>query len=843
MWRLALKQVVAHRFRFVLTTLAVVLGVTFVSGTLVLTDTSQKLFDDKFTSRNAGIDLTVRTPVAFDAAMGVEVEHDPVPADLVAQVRAVPGAGDVAGAISGKGALLVDGAAVTSAGRPLLMSWATEPFAAFTLSRGHAPQEDGEVVLDEDTARRAGVQPGDDVTLQADTVGRFRVVGLARPVRQAAYAGSTVVLTGVGDAQRLLALGDRFSEVLVNAGSGVPVSTLERRVRETLGDRYAVSSSKDVARASTDAARTQLNYLQAMLLALAAAALLIGGYLIANTFTIVVAQRTRELALLRAAGATARQVRRLLLGEAVVVGVVGSALGTVLGIGAAAVLRSLLAAAGADLPAGPAVVHPASLLLAFTIGVVVTTTAAVAPSRRAGRVSPLEALRTASSVSVTSRRRAITGGVAALVAVGGLGIAVLGHAAVSVIGLAAVAAVVALAALGPVFAGPLTKLLGRPFATAGAPGRLAGEFAARSPRRTAATVMALTLSLALVAFMTVLAASVKGSIGDRYHEVIRADLVVESSGAEMLGGLSPEVYDRVAGLPQVAAAARMRLGHFKHGDLTTALTAVDPATIGSALRITLLRGELTDLASGGVMVSESVAKAEKLQPGDTYEMTFPKDGTQQVEVVGVFDDDLVAAFQTEYLVGLDAYARHYAEDVDADVFVTVPPGTATSTARAAIGTALQEFPNASVRDQDAAAEGRTAVIDQILGLVTVMLLLTVLIALLGITNTLALSIVERTREIGLLRAIGMTSGQLRWMVRSEAVLQATLAVVMGLLLGLGFAGATVTALGGSDPMSVVVPWGWLATVLVIGTVAGLVAGLLPARRAARLPLMEAITTS
>jgi putative ABC transport system permease protein len=224
-------------------------------------------------------------------------------------------------------------------------------------------------------------------------------------------------------------------------------------------------------------------------------------------------------------------------------------------------------------------------------------------------------------------------------------------------------------------------------------------------------------------------------------------------------------------------------------------------------------------------------------------MTFPKDGTQEVEVVGVFDDDLVAAFQTEYLVGLDSYARHYAEDVDADVFVTLLPGTATSTAQAAIGAALHEFPNASVRDQDAAAEGRTAVIDQILGLVTVMLLLTVLIALLGITNTLALSIVERTREIGLLRAIGMTGRQLRWMVRNEAVLQAAMAVVMGLALGLGFAAATVAALGGSDPMTVVVPWGWLATVLVIGTVAGLVAGMLPARRAARLPLLDAITTA
>jgi putative ABC transport system permease protein len=842
MWSLALKQVSANRFRFLLTTMAVVLGVTFVSGTLVLTDTSQKLFDDRFTSRNAGADLTVRTPVAFDAAMGVEVEHDPVPTHLVTSIRSVPGAAAVVGSISGKGTLLVDGSAVRSAGHPLVMSWSPEPFTGFTLGRGHAPQRPGELVLDEATAQRAGVRLGDDVTVQADTVGHFQVVGLATPVRKAAYAGSSVILTSVADAQTLLGLGERFSEILVKTRPGVPVSTLERDVREAVGDQYAVSSSKDVARASTDAARGQLAYLQAMLLALAAAALLIGGYLIANTFTIVVAQRTRELALLRAAGATARQVRRLLLGEAVVVGVAGSALGTLLGIGAAAVLRTLLAGAGADLPSGPAVIRPGSLLLAFAVGVVVTTTAAVAPSRRAGRVSPLEALRSSSAVSLTSRRRRITGGVAATLGAAALASVVLGNAGVAAVAAGAVATVVALAALGPVVAGPLTRVLGRPFAAAGAPGHLAAEFAARSPRRTAATVMALTLSLALVAFMTVLAASVKQDIGEHYQEVIRADLVVESSGAEMLGGLSPEVVDRISALPEVQTATRMRLGHFKHGSLTTALTAIDPRTVSSALRIHLERGTLADLTSGGVMVSEKVARAERLRPGDTYAMTFPK-GARQVPVVGVFDDNLVAAFQTDYLIGLESYERQYAEDVDADVFVTLAPGVDRHRARAAISSALGDFPNAEVRDQAAAAKGRTAMIDQILGLVTVMLLLTVLIALLGITNTLALSIVERTREIGLLRAIGMTSTQLRWMVRTEAVLQAGIAVVSGLVLGLGFAAATVIALGTSDPMAVVVPWRWLATVVVVGSVAGLVAGLLPARRAARLPLMEAITTA
>ncbi len=842
MWSLAIKQVAAHRFRFVLTTLAVVLGVTFVSGTLVLTDTSQQLFDDKFTSRSSGSDLTVRTEVAFDEAMGVEVEHDPVPTSLLTAVRDTTGVDEAAGVISGKGTLLVDGDAVESTGQPLLLSWTEEPFGGFAISAGHAPEATGEVVLEQDTARRAGLGIGDEVTVQSDRVATLEVVGLAESTREAAYDGASVALTGTADAQDLLRLGDGFSEIRVTAEGGTAVSTLETRLRDAVGGEYAVSSSKDVARASSDAARTQLGYLQGALLALAAAALLIGGYLIANTFTIVVAQRTRELALLRAAGATDRQVKRLLRGEALVVGVVGSAVGTVLGIGAAAALRALLAGAGAELPSGPAVVRPGSMLLSFAIGLSVTLLAAVGPSRRAGRVSPLQAMRSAAAVSMTSRRRRVIGTGAAVASVAALVVVAAGGASVALAAVAGVFAVVALAALGPVFAGPLTRLVGRPLAALGAPGRLAGEFAARAPRRTAATVTALSLSIALIAFTTVLSASLRAEISERYEEVVHADLVVQSSGMEMLGGLSPEVYDRVAALPEVETATRMRLGHFEADGTGTAIAAVDPATIESAITVEVRSGSLADLEQGGVMVSESTADTDGLEPGDTIPMTFPG-GEEQVEVVGVFDDDFVAATQTNYLISLRSYEQRYAEDVDADVFVTLAPGVEVDAAQDALEAALRDFPNADVRDQAGATEGRTALLDQILGLVTAALLLTVLIALLGVTNTLALSIVERTQEIGLLRSIGMTTRQLRWMIRTEAAIQAALAVVLGSVLGLGFAAATVRALGGSHPVPVVVPWGGLVIVLVLGTVAGLVAGMLPARRAARLRLMDAVTSA
>jgi putative ABC transport system permease protein len=303
------------------------------------------------------------------------------------------------------------------------------------------------------------------------------------------------------------------------------------------------------------------------------------------------------------------------------------------------------------------------------------------------------------------------------------------------------------------------------------------------------------------------------------------------------------VAERLAGLPQVAATSRMRLGHWKSGNTATALTAVDPGTFGQVADVRLRDGRLADLVDGGVVISERVADQQDLAVGDTMPMTFPRDGSQALPVVGVFDDRLTPAVQTDYLVSLDTYAEHFTEDVDANVFVNLAAGVDTKQARTAIDRALADFPTAAVRDQDAAADQRTAVVDQILGLVTVLLTLTVLIALLGITNTLALSILERTREIGLLRAVGMSDRQLRRMVRTEAVLLAALAALLGVALGIGFGAVAVRAMADGAPMSVVLPVGQLASMIAVALGAGLVAGLLPARRAVRLRVLDAVNAT
>lgn len=816
MWHLTLAHVRTHRSRFALTLLAVVLGVTFVSGSLVLTDTSQQLFEDQFRTATAGVDLTIRDAAAFDSAMGVEVERDPLPADLADRVLAVDGVADVAASAAGQGLLELAGEAIVPAGTSLLSSWTPAPFGAFEIREGSVPAADGEVVIDAATAEAYGITVGTDLTVRAATVETLEVVGLAGFGADDGLADTTVALVSLPTAQRLLDLGDRVTQVQVRAADGVTPASLQAAVGEQLGPDYDVATAQDTVAAGAAAAASKLAMIRVMLLSMAGAALLVGGFLIANTFTIVISQRTRELALLRAAGATARQLRRSVLGEALVVGVLGAVAGTGLGIGAGYGLRGVARAFGVALPDGGLVVAPRTLLVSVGVGVAVTLLAAAGPARRAARVAPVEAMREGTTAA-PSRRRTVAGAL-----------------------LAAVAALVALTLLGPVLAPRLARVVGRPLDAAGTSGRLARESASRSPRRTAATTTALAIGLALITFMTVLGQSVKATTAGTYEEVVTADLVVESARAEMLGGLSHDVHHAVEELPEVAVVSRMRYGHWKDAGATSALTAIDPVTIGEVADVDMVAGSLDALADGGIVLGAEQAAERGLGVGDTLTLTFSRTGDQDLEVVGLVDDGDAQALATGFLVSLDTYAEHFAEDVDASLLVRLADGVDPAAGETAVDRALAPFPTADVRDLAAAVAARAGAVDQILGMVTVLLLLAVGIALLGITNTLALSIVERTREIGLLRAIGMSRRQVRWMVRWEAVLVAALAVVVGLGLGTGLGAATVRALSGAEPVPVAWPLERLAMLVVLATAAGLLAGMLPARRAARLDVLQAV---
>ncbi|WP_147268635.1 ABC transporter permease [Sphaerisporangium album] len=844
MWRLTLRNTLARRARLALTLIAVVLGVTFVTGSLILTDTSQRLLDEQFRTSTAGVDLTVRDAAAFDSAMGVEVERDPLPATLVDRIRAVPGVAAARPVVRGQGLLSADGKTIVPPGASLLASWEPAPVGAFTLRAGDPPAADDELVVDADTARRHHIELGDTVTVRAEQTESLRVVGLAGFGDGPGLPNSTVGLVTLPTAQHLLKLGGDVSEVAVVAADGTDVQRLRDRVEAAIGSGYAVSAGQDIAASSAAAAKTQVDHLQLMLFALAAAALLVGALLIANTFSIVITQRTRELAVLRAAGATGAQVLWSVLGEALLVGFTASVAGIGLGVATAAGLRDLAGAFGITLPDGGLVVAPRTMIVAFAVGVGVTVFSAIGPARRAASVAPVEAMRRSAAASAPGGRvRTITGwgmtgiGASSLVAV------LAGSGSLALVGAAALAAIAGLALLGPALTPRLARLIGRPLDATGIPGRLARESAARTPRRTAATALALALGLALISFMTVLATSIKDSIQRSYTEVITADYVIESARNEMLGGLSHHVHHHVGELPEVAVASRLRYGHWKDGAHTNALTAVDPVTLPRVTSLRMAAGDLNAISGGGVVLAERAARERHLALGDSLPMTFSRTGTQRLPVVGLLRDRDAQALSTDYIISLDTYSRNYRENMDASVFVKVADGVSDAAAKKAITAKLADHPTAQLRDQAAAVAGRTMSIDQILGLVSVLLMLTILIALMGITNTLALSIIERTREIGLLRAVGMTRGQLRWMIRGEAVLIAVLAIVVGVGLGIAFAAGTVSALGSTAELALVVPAGRLVLVVAVATLAGLLAGMLPARRAAKLDVLTAIATS
>jgi putative ABC transport system permease protein len=839
MWRLTMTTALAHRARLALTVLAVALGVAFVAGSLILTDTSTRLLDAQFRSAAAGVDITVRSAAAFDAAMGVQVQRDPLPPDLAGRIAATPGVAAVRPVATGPGQLQIAGAVVRPNGPTVVGSWGETPFTAYELRAGHAPHGPGEVVLDVATARRHGVTLGDTVTISATDSRRLQVVGLTGVGDGDGMANTALALVDLPTAQGLLGLGSGISSVDVIAADGTDVTGLRERLAGMLGPDYAATGAQDAAAASADAAAQSIDYLRIVLLALAAAGLVVGGFLIANTFGIVLSQRSRELALLRAAGATGRQVFGSVLGEALLVGITGAVGGTGLGIGGAYGLRGLAQQAGLALPDGPLSITGSSLLIAVLAGTAVTVLAALGPARRAARVAPVTAMRAADPVSSGPRRgRSVTGWVLA-----GLGLAVLGAAVVlrdvAVVALGAVLLLAGLVMLAPALTPRLALAVGRPLGGLGVPGRLAREAVVRNPRRTASTAMALGLGLALIAFVSVLGASVR-AIAATGSEAVTADLLIQSSRAEMLGGLSPEVAARAAAVPQVEAVTPIRFGHWLDGGMTSVLTAVDPSGLPGASRITMTEGSLAALDGGGVVVADTVARERSLSLGDALSMTFPRDGTQQVRVVGIISDDSARALSTSYLISLTGYAQHYSENVDATVFVTLAADADQQAARAALQAAVADFPNAEILDQAQAAAARAGAIDQVLGLITVLLGFAVLIALLGITNTLALSIVERTREIGLLRAVGMTRAQLRSMVRAEAVLIAAVAVVAGVALGLVLGSATLAGLAANGPLVIRVPILQLLLIAAGAVAAGLAAGLLPARRAARLDVLTAI---
>lgn len=843
MRKVALRGLLAHKLRMVATLFAVALGVAFVGGVLTLTDTMNRSFDDLFASAYEGTDAVVRSERTIDSqfdGMGLRAKVDD---DLAERVRAVDGVADADVTVEGY-ARIVDpgGDAVGNPafGPPTLgANWVDdEALNPFVVREGRPPEAAGEMVMDAGSASSTGYEIGDAVRVQTENVVEdFTLVGVVGFGTADSPAGGSYVLFTLEEAQRVVGEPGKANDVLAVGEEGTTQEQVRDAIATVAPGGTEVLTGAAITEESQDELRDALSFITTIFMPFAVVAVVVGAFVIYNAFSIIVAQRTREMALLRAIGASRRQVRRAVLIEAVAVGLVGSAVGFVLGLGLASVFVSVL-----DLPDPSLVLLPGSVITAVVVGVVVTVASAMVPARRASRVPPLAAMR---DVAVDTSGRSLVRLVAGL-AVAGLGLAfvVLGVVSdeLSSMGAGLGLTFLGLLLLGPTLARPVGRLVGAPLARLrGTPGVLARNNAVRNPRRSASTAQALMIGVGIVAFFLVINASLRASIDETLDESFHGDFVVDS-GTFGVVGLPTEVAERIGDQSEVELVAPFRFVPVSVRGDATAVVGTDPGAF-DLLDTRILRGA-GDLAPGEVVVESGVADEEGLAVGDRVEFDFLDTGERPLTVAGIYEP--VAAngpTMGDYVVGLDEIAAAAPAATDLQVFVELVDGADAAEVEPALERLVDPYATAEVQSIDEYKDMIAGQLDVVLLFVLGLLGLAIVIALLGIANTIALSVLERTREIGVLRAVGMGRGQLRSAIRWEAVIIAVFGTALGLAFGLLGGWALFNALPADEGFSTFdIPVGLLVVVAVVAGALGMFAAVGPAWRASRLDPLEAIHT-
>jgi putative ABC transport system permease protein len=848
MLNVTIKGLLAHKFRLAATALAVLLGVAFMAGTLVLTATIGATFDGLYADIYAGTDVQVRSSESVDPGFGNEI-RGPVPESVLPTVQAVDGVRVAQGGVGGYAQFVgKDGKAVgnPSRGAPTLgFSWGDdEALSPLRLADGSPPVGPDQVVMDKATADKEKFVVGDTVavlTQKGST--EFTISGITRFGDVDSPLGATLAVFELPTAQELFGFPGQFSQISVAGEDGVSQSELAERVQQVLPSGLEAITGQDLTEEQQSNTRDALGFFNTFLTTFAVIALFVGIFLIYNTFSIIVAQRTREMALLRALGASRRQVLGSVMIEAFVTGVVASAVGVVLGFGVAILLRSAMAAIGFDIPADGLTIEVDAVVIPMVVGVVITVLSAVFPARKASRIPPVAAMRdVAVDDSGRSVGRVVAGAVMVLIGIGLTALGLVGDGGFAAVGGGLAFTFLGVAVLGPIIAAPVAGVIGIPMrGIRGISGQLARENARRNPKRTSATAAALMIGVGVVVAIIVLAASATTSIRSTVDKGFVGDFVV-ASNAGFQGGLSPEVASALAEQPGLAVVTEMRQTPAQVDGSGTFLPGVDPATFGDIADPGVTAGSLSDLSElGTIGVDAQTAKDKDWVLGDTVEVLFPDTGTQQLKIVVLYDDSNVAG--GSYVVGLPTYEANVLVQLDSSIFVKLAPDTSIEQGRAAIEAVTDGYPNADVQTKTEFADSIVGQITQLLVLIYVLLLLAIIIALIGIVNTLALSIFERTRELGLMRAVGMSRRQMRTAVRYEAVIIALLGTLLGLVLGLGFGIALVTALTEESASSgLTIPVGQLIVVIVLAVIAGIISAILPARRASQLNILQAIQT-
>ncbi|MCY4370954.1 MAG: FtsX-like permease family protein [bacterium] len=875
MFRVSFKGVWAHKVRLLLTALAIILGVGLISGVYVYTDTIGKAFDSIFADAYAGIDIVVATETDFSLGEGTYIDESDF-----ARIEEVEGVEEIFPSIQGLGVVILDeeGEVLQSGpGPPTFISNLNEAEAAsdiegFTLAEGGYPVGEGQVVLDRGTAELGGFEIGGPVTIISDLAGRldFTMTGIAVFGEEDTLGGTKWLFFDLPTAQAVLQRPGKLSGGAVQVTPGTSVEEVIPRILSLLPDNATVVSGQDAAEADAAEIQSALSFFTIFLSVFGWVALFVGSFLIYNTFRIVVSQRTRELALLRALGADARQVRGIVMLEAAIIGVIGAVLGLAFGVTIAWGLQQILPAVGIELPMASLSIQPRTVIVGLAAGTLITLFAALIPARRASKVSVMAALRedAAGPAPGGLLRRALVGALVTLAGLGSLFFGLYGNTGsgpspVVYVGAGTAVIFFGIFVLSPLVAKPITNLLGLVSERLmGTSGRLARRNAMRSPRRTAATAAAVMISITLVALASTLTGSIRGTIDDVLANDVDAEVIVSSAGqfTDPTSGFSPDIADRVAQVDGVADVTRVRVGW---GRIVTETVSEGGARTDVTELETFISGTDANLADfippesfqgklhpgpGEVVMEVGIANDNGFALGDDLVIEFEQTGQRSFTLAGLIEGRAWAGIVA---ITADDWVSAYGVEQHSQIDVKAVDGVSADELKAAIEPVLSDYPNVAARtfgDLQSEAEGQ---LNGLLNFILALLALAVVIGMLGVTNTMALSVFERTREIGLLRAVGLDRRTTRWMVRSEASIVSVFGALMGIGLGIFFGWALIRALTDLGLSSFVIPWlpssltvsgvlGSLLFWLVATGILGILFAVYPARRAAKLNVIEAI---
>jgi putative ABC transport system permease protein len=855
MLALVLRGFLQRKLRVLLTAIAIALGVALMAGTYVLTDTINQSFASIFQSANKGHDVVI-TPTQ-SLGRQTRVQTSPITEETLARVRATSGVAEAAGSIFTPATFLrTSGSRLTTGGAPAFVASLTPPrFNSFRAVKGRFPATADELAIDEATAERANLKLGEQMVVAGSAPAkRYTIVGITQFGGGQSFGGAGAAILTLAEAQRVVGSPGRFDQIDVAAAAGVTPAQLRDRIRAVLPSTVEVRTGTEQANKETSDLESNLSFLRTFLLVFAYVSLVVGAFIIFNTFSITVAQRTREFGLLRTLGGSRAQIMRSVVYEGLMLGVVGAVLGLLGGIALAPALDALFKAFGADLPNNGTVVETRTIVVSLVVGISVTVLAGLAPAIRATRVPPLAAMR--EGVEIPSPRLGRGGvlarGLLGAVIVLGLG-GLAGSSTVYVI-LAVVLAVYVVGLLLRVRRGGapppyritrgMARGIGALVRWRGITGQLAEENSIRQPGRTLTTAAALTVGLALVTLVAVLAAGTKATIDRAVSRSFAGDLIVENSqsGNEAaIPALLAPALRRVPGVATVTPIAFTQ-GRLRGSSSNVSVTAIEPETFSSVYRVEWKQGSdatLRALDSTGTILAKAYAESQNLKVGQTISVLTPIDRHVSLTIRGIASDN--ARLFGNLTISLALARSAFGQRDDAVDFVAYAKGAGNAQVQPAVNHLLAAyFPQARSRTAAQFKADQANQINTLLALIYVLLALSVIVSLFGIVNTLILSIYERTRELGMMRAIGTSRRQVRQMIRYESVITALIGGVFGLVIGVvGAILITTFTLSGSGYVQSI-PVGTLVILLIVAALAGLLAAQLPARRAARLDMLSAL---